>query len=287
MMRHFIAPLAALILTSGAAHGAPAMWKVSDGDSAVWLFGSVHLLPDWPEWRTAHLDKVMSKVDLVYFETDISLEAQLSITNLSYELGFSRDGRLLSEKIGPELTAQLREKAEEYGLPMPMLLTMEPWMAATTLSVGVVATQGYAPERGVETLLSLELPAERKGFLETPEQQLGFLAGGDMDEQIAMLRATLDTLDDAASDIGAMVEAWLDGEPELLGAIFDTQMGGYDGGMVEQLIDQRNHNWVEQIEAMLARNETALLVVGAAHLAGDVSVVKLLEERGFTSERVQ
>lgn len=287
MMRQFIAPLAALILSTGAAQAAPAMWKVSDGDSAIWLFGSVHLLPDWPEWRTGHLDKVMSKVDLVYFETDISLEAQLSITNLSYELGFSRDGRLLSEKIGPELTAQLREKAEEYGLPMPMLLTMEPWMAATTLSVGVVATQGYAPELGVETLLSQELPAERKGFLETPEQQLGFLAGGDMDEQIAMLRATLDTLDDASSDISAMVDAWLGGEPELLGTIFDAQMGGYGGGMVERLIDQRNHNWVEQIEAMLARNETALLVVGAAHLAGDVSVVKLLEERGFTSERVQ
>lgn len=287
MMRPFIAPLAALILSTGAALGAPAMWKVSDGDSAIWLFGSVHLLPDWPEWRTAHLDKVMSKVDLVYFETDISIEAQMSIADLSYELGFSRDGRLLSDKIGPELTAQLREKAGQYGLPMPMLLTMEPWMAATTLSVGAVTTQGYAPELGVETILSNELPAERKAFLETPEQQLGFLAGGDLDEQITMLRATLDTIDDASSDIGAMVEAWLDGEPELLGTIFDTQMGGYSGGMVEQLIDRRNHNWVEQIQAMLARNETALLVVGAAHLAGDVSVVKLLEERGFTSERVQ
>lgn len=287
MIRKFIAPLAAMMLSTGAAQAAPAMWKVSDEDSAIWLFGSVHLLPSWTEWRTGHLDKVMSKVDRVYFETDISVEAQMGIAHLSYELGFSRDGRLLSEKIGPELTAILREKAGQYGMPMPLLLTMEPWMAATTISVGAVATFGYAPELGVETVLGEELPAERKGFLETPEQQLGFIAGADMDEQIAMLRATLDTMDDASRDIGAMVDAWLDGDPELLGEIFDAQMGGYDTGMVEQLIDIRNHNWVEQIEAMLERNESALLVVGAAHLAGNVSVVKLLEDRGFTSERVQ
>ena len=285
--RRLIASLAALLLSAGSAHAAPAMWKVSDGDSAVWLFGSVHLLPPWAEWRTGNLDKVMSKVDRVYFETDISVEAQMGIADLSYELGFSRDGRLLSEKIGPELTDALREKAAQYDMPMPMLLTMEPWLAATTISMGVAAAIGYEPALGVEMVLSEELSAERKGFLETPEEQLGFLAGGDLGAQIAMLRATLETMDVMSSDIGAMVNAWIAGEPELLGDIFNAQMGDYDAGMVEQLIDMRNHNWVEQIEAMLERNESALLVVGAAHLAGDVSVVKLLEERGFTSERVQ
>ena len=84
-----------------------------------------------------------------------------------------------------------------------------------------------------------------------------------------------------------MVQAWTIGQPEELGAIFTEQMGGYDDGMVERLIDRRNHDWVGQIEEMLADDLAALLVVGAAHLAGDASVVKLLEARGFTSRRVQ
>ena len=287
MIGKCIAPLAALLLSAGSAHAAPAMWKVSDEDSAIWLFGSVHLLPSWTEWRTEALDKVISKVDRVYFETDISVEAQMGIADLSYELGFSQDGRLLSEKIGPDLTNALRERAEEFALPMPLLLTMEPWMAATTISVGAVAGIGYEPTHGVEAVLNAELPADRRGFLETPEEQLGFLAYGDLDEQIAMLKATLDSMDTMSADIGTMVDAWIAGEPELLGEIFNGQMGTDATGMVERLIDERNHNWVDQIAAMLENNETALLVVGAAHLAGDVSVVKLLEERGFTSERVQ
>ena len=136
-------------------------------------------------------------------------------------------------------------------------------------------------------MLATELSGDRLGYLETPEQQLNYLAGGSMDEQIAMLEATLDTLEVMQSDIDEMVRAWAGGQPEQLGEIFTAQMGSYDQGMVERLIDLRNSNWVEQIDAMLRRNESALLVVGAAHLAGDASVVRLLEARGFAGERLQ
>ncbi|MNL89084.1 TraB family protein [compost metagenome] len=64
-------------------------------------------------------------------------------------------------------------------------------------------------------------------------------------------------------------------------------MGDFDQGMVDRLIDLRNANWVDQIDAMLERNENALIVVGAAHLTGTSSVVRLLETRGYISKRVQ
>jgi uncharacterized protein YbaP (TraB family) len=56
---------------------------------------------------------------------------------------------------------------------------------------------------------------------------------------------------------------------------------------MDRLITQRNENWVAQIETMLANNEEAFLVVGAGHLVGPTSVVTLLEQKGFSSERVQ
>ncbi|WIY54088.1 TraB/GumN family protein [Devosia sp. YIM 151766] len=287
MIRRLIAPLAGLLLGASSALAGPALWKVSDGDSSVWLFGSVHLLPPGIDWRSSAFDKILTKADRVYFETDIGIAAQMEIAPLSFELGFIRDGKLLSERIGPDMTAQLRQVAADYDVPMPMLLTMQPWMAATTLSLGVLAEIGYDPTLGVDPLLSNELPMERKGFLETPQEQIAVLASGDEGEQIAMLQATLDTIHNMQDDIDAMVKAWMEGEPEALGHIAMAQMGGYDESMIERLIDIRNHNWAEQIEAMLARNEQALLIVGAAHLVGDISVVRLLEQRGFTSERVQ
>lgn len=266
---------------------APALWEVSDGDSSVWLFGSVHLLDAETDWRSGTLNKVISKAQRVYFETDLGVEAQMRITALTFEVGFNRDGQLLSELIGPELTDRLREAAEAQGIPMAALLTMQPWMAAMTLSSEPMLQSGYQPALGVEAIISTQVPLSRQGFLETPEEQLGFLSSGSIEEQVAMLEATLDTLGLVESDLGSLIDAWAAGEPEALGAIFSEQMAGFDPRMVERLIDLRNANWVEQINAMLERDETALIVVGAAHLAGPGSVVRLLEARGHTSKRIQ
>jgi uncharacterized protein YbaP (TraB family) len=286
VLKPFAALLATFVMVAPA-YAAPAIWQISDADSSIWLFGSVHMLPADLEWRTATLDKVISKADRVYFEADVSPAAQAEMMPLSIELGFNRDGVLLSEQIGAALTDRVREAAQEYGIPMPALLTMKPWMAATTLSSGPLMQSGYEAGLGVEMVLAAELPDAQKGFLETGAEQLGFLAGGTMDEQIIMLEATLDTLDQAQADVEAMIDAWIEGNPEALGKTFDDQMKGFGDAMVDRIIDTRNRNWVEKIAAMLDVDENALLVVGAAHLAGDVSVVKLLEERGFSSERVQ
>jgi uncharacterized protein YbaP (TraB family) len=282
-----IALFAGLALVPTAAQAAPAIWKVSDDDSSIWLFGSIHLLPPDVEWRTSYLDKVVSKADRVFFETDISPEAQVALTTRTFELGFNRDGRLLSEIIGADLTERLRDAADEQALPMAMLLTMQPWMAATTVSMVPMTDMNFSPALGVDTVLSAELNADRKGFLETGDQQLDFLAGGTEEEQVAMLEATLDTLDVMESDLEGMLDAWMSGEPEQLGDIFITQTGGYEKETLDRLIDRRNRSWVEQIATMLDADESNLLVVGAAHLAGEASVIKLLEEQGFTSERAQ
>jgi len=239
------------------------------------------------DWRTTTLDKLISKADRVYFEADISAEAQAALLPLSLRLGFNSDGVLLSHQIGTALTDRVRDAAAEYDIPMPTLLTMKPWLAATTLSSGPLMQSGYEAAYGVDMVLAAELPPERKGFLETPEEQLGILAGGPLDEQIAMLEATLDSLDMAEADIDEMVLAWVNGDPERLGEVFVDQMGGFDHAMLERIIDIRNHDWADQIESMLATNERALVVVGAAHLAGEASVVKLLEARNYTSLRAQ
>ena len=283
-------PSAALLATFtliAPAYAAPAIWQVSDADSSIWLFGSVHMLPADVDWRTGKLDKVISKAERVYFEADVSAAAQAEMMPLSIELGFNRDGVLLSDQIGEALTDRVREAALDYGIPMPALLTMKPWMAATTLSSGPMMQSGYEARFGVEMVLAAELSDEQKGFLETGAEQLGFLAGGTLEEQITMLEATLDTLHLAQSDIEAMVAAWLDGNPEALGQAFDQQMEGFGDVMVERIIDLRNRNWTDKIESMLESNESALLVVGAAHLAGETSVAKLLGERGYSIKRVQ
>ncbi len=286
-LKRLIAGTALALLASSSAMAAPALWRVSDADSSIWLFGSVHLLKPGTDWRTQLFDDLLVTVDKVYFEADVGAESQAQIAPLTFEVGYYRDGTLLSQRLDDETMAQLREVASAFDLPVPLLLIMRPWMVATTLSVLGLTEDDYDPQLGVELVLGAEVEKARSFYLETPEEQIMMLSGGDESEEISMLKATLDSMDTMSADIERMVDAWLAGTPEQLGEEFMAQMGGYDESFVTRLIDERNANWAEQIEQMLEKNEEALLVVGAAHLIGDVSVVKMLEDKGFTSERVQ
>jgi len=38
----------------------PAMWKVADADTTIYLFGTIHLLPSDMKWRSAAFDEAAS-----------------------------------------------------------------------------------------------------------------------------------------------------------------------------------------------------------------------------------
>ena len=281
---------AALLATTcwlGAAQAAPALWKVSDADSAVWLFGSVHLLPPDTAWRTPLFDAILAEADKVYFETSVAPEAQPAILAATLQLGFAHDGVLLTERLSPALAKRLHKIAGQYDVPLAALLAMRPWFAAVTISTAATADSGYDPAAGVDMLLQQEIPLEKQGFLESAEDQIDILGGGGDSEGIEMLAATLDEVGNTTRTMEALVSAWLAGTPETLGALFLAEVGGYGDAFVQRLVDQRNHNWTEQIATMLDTNEAALIVVGAGHLVDEISVVRLLEARGFVSERIQ
>lgn len=286
-IRRSLAALTIVLACSGVAQAAPAIWKVSDEDSSIWLFGSIHLLPPGTEWRTDLFENLIEEADRVYFETDLGPGAQSKIIALTMERGFARDGRLLNQRISDKLMGKVRSAAERFAVPVPTLLAMQPWMAASTISVSALVQAGYDPNAGVDTELQLEIPVERQGFLETAEQQIEVLAGGSEADQIIMLEATLAEAERIVTMIDDMKEAWVAGTPETLAELFLAEMGAYGDGFMDRLIIDRNRNWVEQIDVMLADNEAAFLVVGAGHLVGEHSVVKLLEQQGFSSERVQ
>ena len=37
----------------------PALWQVSDADTTIYLFGTIHLLPEQFQWRTARFDQAV------------------------------------------------------------------------------------------------------------------------------------------------------------------------------------------------------------------------------------
>lgn len=55
---------------SGAAtaEARPALWKVADADTTIYLFGTIHLLPEGLEWRTPALNQAIARSDSLVME---------------------------------------------------------------------------------------------------------------------------------------------------------------------------------------------------------------------------
>lgn len=268
------------------AQAAPALWKVSDADSSIWLFGSVHVLPEAAMWRTKLFDDTLNTADKVYFETDVGPDAQVELAVIGMTRGIYTDGTLLTSVLGAPEQKVLRKVAKQLNVPIGSLLAMRPWLAANTISVAAILAEGYSAQ-GVDMVVQGELPGTRKGYFETGAEQLEFIAGAPEAEQIAMLGSTLNEIDQLPEMMDQMFAAWLAGEPDKLIELFMAELAGPNKAFMERLIYERNQNWMTPIKTMLSGNEAALVIVGAGHLMGERSVVDLLEKDGFTVERIQ
>ncbi len=285
-MLKFALPLALLLPFVSPAVGAPAMWKVSDGDSAIYLFGSFHVLPGGIDWRTPLFDERLAAADKIVLETDISPMSQAQVGAAAIARGVYVDGTLLTDVIDADLEAKLRTQSLAYGLPVGSLLAMRPWMAANTISVAAVVALGY-DQPGVELQLEPELEPERLIHLETGDEQLDVLAGASEAEQLAMLQATLDELDTMPKLMSKMMHHWQAGTADRIAHLFQMEMGGFEDAFLDRLLYQRNRNWMGPLSQLLADDVDALVIVGAAHLVGPTNVIELLEAEGFTATRLQ
>lgn len=276
----------ALLCLPAPAMAAPAMWEIRDEDSAIWLFGSFHVLPEGTPWRTELFDQVLADADQVVFEADVRPAAVATMAAEAFVRGVYTDGTMLTSTLTPDIEAELREKTAAINLPMGSILAMRPWMATNTITLQALIAEGYDAQ-GVEFVLQPELADARMDFLESGTQQLEVLAGAPQDEQVAMLAATLDQLGILPKLMDKMLGSWMDGTPEELGELFLMEMGGFEKAFLDRLIYARNANWIEPLEAMLGENHDNLVIVGAAHLIGDGSVLDLLEQAGYEIERIQ
>ena len=59
---------------AGAVPG-PALWRVTDADTTIYLFGTVHALPQGKEWFDARIERAFAASDEMVTEVDLSDQA--------------------------------------------------------------------------------------------------------------------------------------------------------------------------------------------------------------------
>lgn len=285
IIAEYEAALAEARQTSGS--GNPAMWTLSDEDTTIHIFGTVHILRPDIDWRTAEFDAAFDSAETLVLEVDMeSEEGQRAVMRDFVQRGLYGDGRTLSGQLSEGDLAVLKTALEPLGLPLAAIDPMEPWMVAVNLSVMQLQQEGFDPASGVEQVLVAAAQEDGKtfDFLETASIQANIFDTLAEDVQKTFLYETALTLDDSTVMLDQVVEEWADGDVEGLGALVANPDTGGGEGIYDALFVERNQNWVPRIEAMLEAPGTVFIAVGAGHLAGPDSVITMLRDKGYEVE---
>jgi len=267
--------------------GGPAMWRLADADSEIWILGTVHVLPPDLKWRTARIDTAFREADAIWFEAatkghDVARE----MSALVQQVGVNPPGVTLSSLLAPTERARLANVARSVGLESSGLESARPWLAALQLSVAMLVKQGADPDSGVESVLEAEAArlGKKVSYLETATQQMHFLADLSPEAETRFLTTTLRQIEEDAKQADFMDELWANGRVEELGLLLEGMIEEAGPEVADAIIHRRNAAWAERIDVMMQGNGRVFVAVGAAHLTGPRGVPALLRAKGHQVE---
>lgn len=269
-----------------AAPAKPALWKVADEDTTIYLFGTVHILPEGIAWQGGPVGEALAASDVLVTEIPSGAEADAKMQEIVMTKGVLPEGTTLRSLLTDEQKATYEAALTKLKMPAAAFDQFKPWMAGLTMTIVPLMQQGYKLDAGVEeNLIALAGPDKPREALETVEFQLGLFDGMDQAAQIEFLLAASTTVDQVKPMLDAMVAEWAEGDADGLAAIMNAELN--DPAVAEALLYARNANWAEWIDARMDQPGTVFMAVGAGHLAGERSVQDLLAERGIATDRVQ
>jgi uncharacterized protein YbaP (TraB family) len=280
--------LAALLCSTGAhaqkAGGAHILLQsVTQGDSTVYLLGSVHVAkPDiYP--LNDYIEKAFADSSRLVVEVDLRRLDQSALQKKLMELGTLAEGKTLRDALQEETLRSLEAKLAELGVSERSFERFKPWVVYLALAELDLARLGYQAENGVD-LYFLKRAGDREVVeLESAENQISLLAGFSGPEQGELLSEYLMQSPAMEREIASLFEAWLAGDDrriaEIVEAEFSTTSAARRVG--EVLLRTRDAAMTARIKDLLCLPGASFVVVGAAHLCGEGGIVDLLRRDGY------
>lgn len=276
----------AILLSSAFSHFAAAdtaVWKISNGQNELFIAGTVHILPPAEFPLPTEFDKAYQQADSIVLEAKLpdptDQQAQMAmIQKLAYPAG-----ETLSQKVSESTYKELKQYLSGLGLNLDELNGFKPGFVLSMMTVMEAHKAGLAGE-GVDAFYDKQAKKDNKeiNYLETAEFQLNMLANIGKDNEEKFILETLKEMSKFKPQLEQLIAAWRAGDIKAIDSLILAQAKSKDPQGYQSMFTDRNRNWIPQISEMLNDKDKELVLVGAGHLAGDDSVLKMLKDKGYS-----
>lgn len=278
-----IAAVLVLSLMMNTATAKSAVWKVSKAAEHLYLAGSVHVMRESDYPLPPSFNVAWADADVAVFETDMSAMLDPQFQQQMMAAFANPKGVTAESLLQPAVWKQLQAKAAELRLPIEQMQGFHPSMIAITLSLLEMQRLGISPAHGIDTFYSKRAGSEGKpvGALESPSEQISYLTSLKHVDADKLVTVTLKDVERLGPLMAELIGYWRQGDMPKLFLHSSESMLEFPA-VYSALVTQRNERWVERLKALISDSPVEFVMVGSLHLAGPDSVLKLLEQQGYT-----
>jgi hypothetical protein len=266
----------------------PWTWEIESTRAKVWIIGCLHLgaahdAGAFPAYLPAY-----RMAAVLYFETVPGSWNSYETRQLIDQRGFLHDRQSLSSKVSKQTWQQVKAALGQRPSMLAAISTMEPWLAAFSLSQDAYNRTGLRAEDSLEAYYERLAINDRKpvGGLEAPKDQILAMADASPADQEEFLRETVSGQGSVAAQTQIIRDAWLSGDGARLQAALGVSASAVRSGLNESLIVARNRHWVRKIQEIADRGKNAMIIVGVEHLVTAADALPdLLARAGLPAHR--
>lgn len=274
-----------LLIISNLHAGSP-VWKISKAGNHLFIGGTIHILSpsDYPLPEV--FEKTYHQSSIIVFETDILRLQQPDFQHYTMAQLSNTEGVTLKSILSTRTYQALESHLQERSISISQLEPMKPGLVCVTLAVVELSRLGLMGT-GVDEYFTLRAINDNRDriFLETPEEQIAFIATLGKGTEDQLIEYTLKDMGTLPQVMKMLKSAWRTGDLKTLETLSIKPLSQKFPQIHQQLFTDRNAAWMPRIERMLTTEPIEFILVGAAHLPGKEGLLKRLAAKGYTVEQ--
>lgn len=283
-----LALLLGTVLMSASVWAETSLWKVSKGDDYLYLGGTVHFLPESAFPLPKEFEVAYQAADVLVLETKLPEPTDAALQAALLQAMTYTDERRLSTVLSPAVYQQVADYFAPYGVQLQQLDTYKPGFIVLQM-LGLELMKAQMAGEGVDAYFDKKArdDGKQQTYLETVESQIQLLANMGEGYEDAFIAMNLNQFKDFKAYFSAAIAAWRAGDMNMLNDLMVAPAKQLDPVLYQALFVTRNQSWIPQIEQMFGNDQKELVLVGGGHLAGEHSVLVLLQQAGYRVEQVR
>jgi len=293
----------------------PPLWRVTNGEHVLWIFGYVSPIPKDMQWEAARIESVLSRAQayLPVPDIDVSVSPLVALNpiniyrgmRLAKRLSSNTDKQTLEDVLPPELYQRYLALKSHYIPGNNELEQQRPLVAGQNLAELVQEKEDLDSPRDI--LRRIDRLAKRQrgvkrietdykmridgGYRSLADRAEALVNGINPEDEMACFEWQIGRIESDLEAMKSRANSWAQGyidefldAPLLRGdddPCYNLMMASSETETISELIERADNEWLAAAEQALTEYDTTLAVLHIRELLNNDGLLAKLKARGY------